>query len=105
MADAPIEDSRWLWKCINLVWLAFQTGMFTHGPHGFAGGIRAEHTETLLPAVGVAVIVQAVSLLLFVASAIWTGKLCRAPFLCWQVFYFISSTGYTYFHRPSLAGL
>lgn len=99
ITDSPIQDSRWLGRCFNILWLAFETGRFL-GSHGFA-----VHTETLQPALGFAVIMQAVSLLLFFASAIWTGKLCRKPFLCWQVIYILSCADYNYYRLPSMEGL
>ena len=102
--DAPIQDSRWLWRCANILLLTIETGRFNHGPHGFAGGLRAEHTEAL-PALGVAVILQAVSFLLFFASAIWTGKLCRKSFLCWYVIFMLLCAGYNFYHWPSMEGL
>ena len=104
MANVPIQDSRWLGHCFNILWLAFESGRFL-GFHGFAGCIRAVQTEPLQPALGFAVIVQAVSLLLFFASAVWTGKLCRKPFLCWQVVYTLSYAGYNMYHLPSMEGL
>jgi len=87
------------------VWLTFETGRFNHGPYGFAGGLRAEHTEILLPALGVAVVVQAVSTLLFVASVIWTGKFHKVPFFCWQFIYVFAYGFYTTYYWPSTAGL
>lgn len=97
--DAPNQNSRWLGRCVNILWLVFESGRFL-GSHGFA-----IHTETLQPALGFAVIVQAVGLLLFFASAMWTGKLCRKPFLCWQVIYILSCAGYSWYHLPSMEWL
>ena len=61
--------------------------------------------EALLPPLGVAMIVQAIIALAFLASVDWTGELHKKRFLDFQVIYFVSCGAYAYFHWPNMAGL
>lgn len=59
----------------------------------------------LLPTLGMAMMVQAVSMLVFLWGAMWIGKLCKVSFICWQVVYVVLCAAYALSHWPSMAGL
>jgi hypothetical protein len=70
-----------------------------------APGRYTEFWEMMLPTFGAAVMIQAVSVLGFLASAIWTGKLSTIAFAWWQLVCVVQCTIYMSFYGPSMAGL
>ena len=82
--------------------LALTTGM-QHA--SLARDPCVESIASLLPPFGVALLIQATSVLAFLVIALWTGKLYRKGFVYVQVVHGVSCVTYAYFHWPSMAGL
>jgi hypothetical protein len=70
-----------------------------------AYGRFAEHWKMMLPTFGAAVIVQALSMLAFLASAIRTDKFSTITFVWWQILFVAFCTTYVLTHGSSSAGL
>jgi hypothetical protein len=102
MAETPDNYKAQLHCLISVLFLAFNTGM----QHAIlAKDPCVESLGSLLPPLGIAMIMQDVSVLAFLSSTIWTGKVHKKPFVYWQMAYCVSCAAYAYFHWPSMAGL
>ena len=102
MAEAP-DNHRTQLQCLLLAWfLAITTSLHCYD---LASDPCVDKMWSLLLPLGVAMIMQAISVLVFVASAICTGELYPKAFVCWQVAYGVSCVAYADFHWPSMAGL
>jgi hypothetical protein len=70
-----------------------------------AYGRFAEYWEMMLPTFGVAVIVQALSMLAFLTGVIWTDRTSTVTFVWWQILFVAFCITYALTHGSSSAGL
>ncbi|GAB7322679.1 hypothetical protein MBLNU13_g03581t1 [Cladosporium sp. NU13] len=102
MADAPDISGPQLWSLVGVIWITGQDIVFYNQS---AGDESKEYGKMLLPTLGVAMMVEAVSMLVFLGSTMWTGKLRRVVFICWQFIYAISCNTYALLHWNGMVGL
>jgi hypothetical protein len=71
---------------------------------GIDYGLYKEVVKMMLPTFGAAVIVQAASMLIFLAGAIWTGELATIAFAWWQLVFVVQCAAFTWIFGPKMAG-
>lgn len=102
MALSPIIDGPQLFSLVITLYITVQNSVFYYQ---FAGNESKEYRKTLLPTLGIAMMAEAISMLVFLGSAMWTGKLCKVSFICWQVVYVVICAAYALSHWPGMSGL
>jgi len=102
MAGPLYDNLPRLWGLLIVFAFAVQDIMLCYW---FANGQLREYVEMLLPTLGVAMIVQAIGMLVLLASAIWSGKLWKIAFVWWQIVYVVLCATYAILFAPSMAGL
>lgn len=102
MADSPAFTPPRLWGLIIVLVLAASDYAICSL---IAYGRFAEYWKMMLPTFGAAVLVQALSMLAFLASAIRTNKLSTITFVWWQILFVAFCTTYALTHGSSAAGL